>query len=257
MEARHFRLIEKFQKSAAEHEEAMSEVLKVAGENYKKLEDENSRNAIIMKEVEERARTEESKRAEAEAKVAKIQEKMKELESECVRRLGNAHKEGMEEGLKKGKELGREGAMDEVATQFKMVYNSGFRHGWKSALNKTEQPETSVLFLRTNTPLPYPDIELKNSDDEGDEEDEEDEVEEGREAEQKAEEVGQEEEGRKEEEKEKEEDQGVPEKDQHQESGQTEQTMGLMEVVSLTEQSSETPKQTSQAEDVPEQPSSL
>ena len=54
-----------------------------------------------------------------------------------------------------------------------MVYNSGFRHGWKSALNKTEQPETSDLFLRADTPLPYPDAGLKNSDDEGDEEDEE------------------------------------------------------------------------------------
>jgi hypothetical protein len=36
---------------------------------------------------------------------------MKELEAECISRLGNAHKEGMEEGLKKGKELGKEGAM--------------------------------------------------------------------------------------------------------------------------------------------------
>jgi hypothetical protein len=42
IEARHFRLIEKLQKSVAEHEEAMSEVLKVSGENYKKLEEENS-----------------------------------------------------------------------------------------------------------------------------------------------------------------------------------------------------------------------
>ena len=32
--------------------------------------------------------------------------------------------------------------------------------------------------------------------------------------------------------------------------------MGLIDVVGLTEQTSETPEQTSQAEDVPEQPSS-
>jgi multidrug efflux pump subunit AcrB len=141
MEARVYRLTEKLQKSEAEHEKSMSEVLKVAGENYARLEGEHHKNVITMKEAEERARTEETKRAEAEAEITKIQEKMKELESECVRRLGIAHKEGMEEGLKKGKELGKEGAMGEVATQFKLVYNSGFRHGWKSALSKTEQPE--------------------------------------------------------------------------------------------------------------------
>jgi hypothetical protein len=95
---------------------------------------------------------------------------MKELESECVRRLGTAHKEGMEEGLKKGKELGREGAMGEVAAQFKLVYNSRFRHGWKSTLSKTEQPESSDLFLHTSTPLPYPDVGLKNFDNEEEEE---------------------------------------------------------------------------------------
>uniref|UniRef100_A0A2N9EWM0 Uncharacterized protein n=1 Tax=Fagus sylvatica TaxID=28930 RepID=A0A2N9EWM0_FAGSY len=173
MEARVYRLTEKLQKSEAEHEKSMSEVLKVVGDNYKKLEDEHFRNMNIMKETEERVRIEETKRAQAEAEVAEMQEKMKELQSECVLSLGNAHKEGMEEGLKKGKELGREGAMDEVKAQFKMVYNNGFRHGWKSALNKTEQLEMSDLFLRANTPLPYPDAGLKDSDDKGEEEDEE------------------------------------------------------------------------------------
>ncbi len=42
MEARVYRLTEKLQKSEAEHEKSMSEMLKVAGENYKKLEEENS-----------------------------------------------------------------------------------------------------------------------------------------------------------------------------------------------------------------------
>uniref|UniRef100_A0A2N9IYU3 Uncharacterized protein n=1 Tax=Fagus sylvatica TaxID=28930 RepID=A0A2N9IYU3_FAGSY len=194
MEAKFYRLTEKYQKSEAEHEKAMSEMLRAAGENHKKLEDELSRNVNLMKEAEERARTEETKRAQAEAEIAKIQEKMKELEAECISRLGNAHKEGMEEGLKKGKELGKEGAMG-----------------------------------------------LKNSDDEGDEEEEEEggaQEEEGKEAE-----------GRKEEEKEKEKEEVVQEKDQRQGDGQTEQNMGLLDMVELTEQ-------TSQAEDVPEQPSS-
>ncbi len=83
-------------------------MLRIAGENYKKLEDELSRNVNMLKEAEERVRTEESKRSKAEADVTGTQEKMEELQSECVRRLGEAHKERMEEGLKKGKELGRE-----------------------------------------------------------------------------------------------------------------------------------------------------
>ena len=116
MEARVYRLIEKLQKSEVEHEKAMSEVLKVAADNYKKLEDEHFRNVSTMKETKERVRTEETKRAKAEAEVAEMQEKMKELQSECVLSLGKAHKEGMEEGLEKGKHLGKEGAMGEVAT---------------------------------------------------------------------------------------------------------------------------------------------
>jgi hypothetical protein len=82
---------------------------------------------------------------------------------------------GKEEGMAEGKELRKEGAMDEVKTQFQMVYNNGFRHGWKSALNKTEQPETSDFFLRTNTPLPYPEAGLKDFGDEADKEEDEDE----------------------------------------------------------------------------------
>jgi hypothetical protein len=215
IEAKFYRLTEKFQKREAEHEKSMSEVLKVTGENYARLEGQHHKNIIVMKEAEERARAEETKRAKAEAEIAKLREKMKELESECVRRLGDAHKEGMEEGLTKGeelgltkgKELGREGAMGEVTAQFKMVYNSGFRHGWKLALSKTEQPEVSELFLRANTPLPYPDAGLKNSNDEGDEEDEEGEEEEGEEGTEEGghnEEERKEGEGRKEEEKRKE-----------------------------------------------------
>jgi flagellar biosynthesis/type III secretory pathway protein FliH len=116
--------------------------LRAADENHKKLEDELSRNVNLMKEAEERAQTEETKRAQAEAEMAKIQEKMKELEAECVSRFGRSYEEDMGEGLmkgeelglKKGKELGKEEAMEEVKTHLQKVYNSGFRHGWKSAL---------------------------------------------------------------------------------------------------------------------------
>lgn len=104
-----------------------------------------------------------------------MREKVRKLESKCLLSIGKAREEGVEEGIAKGKELGKEGAMEEVKTQFQMVYNSGFRHGWKSALNKTEQPETSDLFLRANTPLPYPEAGLKDSEDKANEEDDEDE----------------------------------------------------------------------------------
>jgi hypothetical protein len=58
-----------------------------------------------------------------------------------------------------------------------MVYNSGFRQGWKSTLKKTEQPESSELFLRSNTPIPYPEEGLKDSDNEAQEEEGEEEEE--------------------------------------------------------------------------------
>uniref|UniRef100_A0A2N9GIS9 Uncharacterized protein n=1 Tax=Fagus sylvatica TaxID=28930 RepID=A0A2N9GIS9_FAGSY len=173
MEARVFRLTEKLQKKDVEHEKSMSEVLESAADSYKKLEDGHFKNINIMKEAEGRARTEEEKRIQMEAELTGMREKMKKLESECVLLISKAHKEGMEEGLEKGKDLGKEGAMGEVATQFKMVYNSGFRNGWKSALSKTKQPETPDLYLRAKTPLPYPDAGLNNSDDEAEDEDDE------------------------------------------------------------------------------------
>jgi hypothetical protein len=257
MEARHYRLTEKFQKGQEEHEKAMSDTLRAAGENHKKLEDELHRSTNMLKEAEERARDEEAKRAQAEAEMAKIKEKMKELEAECVSRLGHSYEEGMGEGLikgeelglKKGRELGKEEAMEEVKTHLQKVYNSGFRHGWKSALIKTEQPEVSELFLRANTPLPYLDAGLKNSDDEedeGEEEEEEEAEKEGREGKgRKEEEKEKEREGRKEEEKEKGKGEMEQERDQRQGDGQTEPTTGLLDVVDLTEQTSATPEQPS------------
>jgi hypothetical protein len=235
-------------------------MLRAADENHKKLEDELSRNVNLMKEAEERAQTEETKRAQAEAEMAKIQEKMKELEAECVSRFGRSYEEDMGEGLmkgeelgsKKGKELGKEEAMEEVKTHLQKVYNSGFQHGWKSALIKTEQPEVSELFLHANTPLPYPDARLKDSDDEEDEgEGEEEEEEEEEEAEKEGKEgkgrkeEGKEGEGRKEEEKEKTKGEMAQEKDQCQGDGRTEPSTGLPDVVDLTEQTSTTPEQPS------------
>uniref|UniRef100_A0A2N9ERS7 Uncharacterized protein n=1 Tax=Fagus sylvatica TaxID=28930 RepID=A0A2N9ERS7_FAGSY len=291
MEAKFYRLTEKFQKKEAEQKK-LSELLKAAGDDYIRLEGQHHKNIAIMKEAEERARVEETRRAEAEtimkgaeerarveetrrveaeAEIVKLQEQVKRLESECVNRLGLAHQEGMEEGLVKGeelgllkgKELGREGAMGEVTAQFKMVYNTGFRHGWKSALSKTGQPEMSELFLRTNTPLPYPNAGLRNSDDEGDEEDEEgeeEEEEEGEEEEEDGDEEGAEElghkkeeskegEGRKEEEKEKKKE-DMPEASQQPGDKQDVQIIEIEDVVDTAEQLPDIPDQSEQTEGV-------
>uniref|UniRef100_A0A2N9HBG6 Uncharacterized protein n=1 Tax=Fagus sylvatica TaxID=28930 RepID=A0A2N9HBG6_FAGSY len=119
MEAKFYRLTEKFQKKEAEQKK-LSELLKVAGENYTRLEGQHHKNIAAMKEAEEcarveetrrveaetimkgaeeRARVEETRRIEAEAEIVKLQEQVKKLESKCVNRLGLAHQEGMEEGL--------------------------------------------------------------------------------------------------------------------------------------------------------------
>uniref|UniRef100_A0A2N9IJ43 Uncharacterized protein n=1 Tax=Fagus sylvatica TaxID=28930 RepID=A0A2N9IJ43_FAGSY len=125
----------------------------------------------------------------AEVELAELREKVRKLESECIASIEKAIEDGKVQGRVEGEKSGYEGAMEEARTQFRMVYNTGFRKGWKSALTKTEQPETSELFLRSNTPIPYPEEGIQDSDnevpeaggeEEADDEDEEDgEVEEG------------------------------------------------------------------------------
>ena len=59
-----------------------------------------------------------------------------------------------------------------MRAQLQEVYNGGFRDGWKSTLRKVDIPSSSNLYLQSNTPLPYPQAGLKESDDEEDDEDE-------------------------------------------------------------------------------------
>ena len=91
-----------------------------------------------MKKAEEQARAEVENRKKLEVELTELKEKVKKLESECIASIGQAREEGKEEGKAEGKALGYEAAMEEARTQFWMMYNSGFRQGWKSALKKTE-----------------------------------------------------------------------------------------------------------------------
>jgi hypothetical protein len=65
-----------------------------------------------------------------------------------------------------------------VKVELQGVFNRGFWDGWKSALKKADVPSYSKMYLRDNTPLPYPEAGLKEFDDEGEDEEEDNDVEE-------------------------------------------------------------------------------
>ena len=119
-----------------------------------------------MKDVEERARTEFEQRKKMEADLIQLQEKVKNLEAECVCSMGEAREVGKNEGQQQ--------VLGEVKDQIQGVYNRSFRDGWKAALKKVETPVDLDLFLRENTPLPYPDATLRESDKEEDEDEDND-----------------------------------------------------------------------------------
>uniref|UniRef100_A0A2N9F9Z9 Uncharacterized protein n=1 Tax=Fagus sylvatica TaxID=28930 RepID=A0A2N9F9Z9_FAGSY len=132
----------------------MTDELQKKSTDYKRLEEQHLMNINSMKVAEDIARAEADNRKKAEAELTILREKVVKLESECLANLEKAREEGLLEGKIEGKKLGR---------------------GWKSALTKTEHPETSELFLRSNTPIPYPEEGLNRSEDEAEEEGEEEE----------------------------------------------------------------------------------
>ncbi len=149
MEARVFKMTEALQNKDAEHEKSIAEVLESAASNYIALEEEHFKNLNIMKEAKKQARVEATKRARMEEEMAEIKEKFRKLETECIHAIGKAREEGKEE------------VMGKVKAQFQLVYNSGFKDGWKSALKKIKVLAESELFLRANTPFSYLDVGLK------------------------------------------------------------------------------------------------
>ena len=161
----------------AEHERALSDVMENAEKDYGNLEKKHFETITMMKEAEDRARSEYEQRIKLEAELAQQLEKIKKLETEYLRSLG----ETLESGKKEGKQEGKQEAWGEIKDQIQGVYNKSFRDGWKAALKKVDTPISSDLFLRENTPLPYPSVGLKESDkedeDDDDDEDEEDDAE--------------------------------------------------------------------------------
>ena len=159
METRVFRITKALQNKDAEHAKSMAKVLESAASYYKSLEGEHSKNLNTMKEAKEKARVEATKRAQLEEEMAQMKEKVRKLETECIQAIGKAREEGKEE------------VMGEVKAQLQLVHNSGFRDGWKFSLKKIEISTESEHFLRANTPLPYPNVGLKDTNDEANDED--------------------------------------------------------------------------------------
>ena len=139
----------------AEHEKAMSDVLSNASKNQEDLEKKHFETINLMKDAEEKARTESEQRVKLEADLIQLQEKIKKLEAECVRSISEA--------LENSKREGKQEAWGEIKDQIQGVYNRSFRDGWKAALKKVDTPASSDLFLRESTPLPFPDAGLRES----------------------------------------------------------------------------------------------
>ena len=159
-EARISGLHQNLKDKEAKHEKAMTDVLANAANNYGTLEKQLFETTNLMKDAEEKARTESKQRKKFEVELAQLQDKVKNLEAECVRSIGEAREEGKREGKAEGKQL----ILEEVKDQLQVVYNRSFRDGWKAALKKAETLATSDLLLRENTPLPYPEADLRESD---------------------------------------------------------------------------------------------
>ena len=78
----------------AEHERTVSDVMANAANNYGNLEKQLFETTNLMKDAEEKARSESEQRAKVEVELDLLKEKVKLFESECVRSIGEARVEG-------------------------------------------------------------------------------------------------------------------------------------------------------------------
>uniref|UniRef100_A0A2N9FPM5 Uncharacterized protein n=1 Tax=Fagus sylvatica TaxID=28930 RepID=A0A2N9FPM5_FAGSY len=163
-EARAYGLYEEKQKMKAEHEKILADVVKNAENDYGDLEKKHFETITLMKDAEDRARSESEQKVKLESELAQSLEKIKTLEAEYLRSLGKT--------LESGKKEGKQEAWGEIKDQIQGVYNRSFRDGWKAALKKVGTPASSDLLLRENTPLPYPNAGLRESDEEDEDSDE-------------------------------------------------------------------------------------
>ena len=88
----------------AEHDRAMSDVLANASKNLEDLEKKHFETINLMKDAKEKVRTESEQRVKLEADLIQLQEKIKKLEAECVRSIGEALENGKREGKHEGKQ---------------------------------------------------------------------------------------------------------------------------------------------------------
>ena len=159
-------LLQTIKEKDAEHGKVVSDVMASAAENYGKLEKQLQDAVNKLKDAEEKMRSDSEQRAKAEAELVPLRNRIQLLESECCQSIEKARIDGIREGRAEGEQK----VLDEVADQLELVYNRSFRDGWKAALKEAGVPTSSELFLREKTPLPYPEVDLKESDKEDEEE---------------------------------------------------------------------------------------
>ena len=82
----------------ANQAKAVAEVVDNATANYAALEKKHHETINLMKDVEEKAKSEAEQKEKAEAEVAELKEKIRLLEAECIKSIGLAREEGKQVG---------------------------------------------------------------------------------------------------------------------------------------------------------------